>query len=121
MRNGKPKTTEGERSLATRLPRFETKSSKPDPLPQKREELDTASRYAQFNRRFPFLRKWIRCHKILGPPFEWAPWGPILLTLWGPHRDFGAPFELALLARREVAFDTANYPMQSCQNLTSIL
>ena len=29
----------------------------------------------------------------------WAP--------WGPHRDFGAPFELALLARWEVAFDTA--------------
>ena len=38
-----------------------------------------------------------RCHKILGPPFE-----------------------LALLARREVAFDTAIYPMQSCQNLPSI-
>ena len=27
----------------------------------------------------------IRCHKILGPLLE-----------WGPYRDFGAPFELAL-------------------------
>ena len=51
-----------------------------------------------------------RCHKILGPPLE-----------WGPHRDFGAPFELALSARWEVAFDTAICPMQSCQNLPSIL
>ena len=59
-----------------------------------------------------------RCHKILGPPLEW---GPILLTLWAPHRDFGPPLELALLARREVAFITAIYPMQSCQNLPSIL
>ena len=48
-----------------------------------------------------------RCHKILGLPLEWAPWGPILLTLWVPHWDFGAPFELSLLARREVAFGTA--------------
>ena len=36
-------------------------------------------------------------------------------------RHFGALFELALLARREVAFDTGIYPMQSCQNLPSIL
>ena len=33
-----------------------------------------------------------------------APWGPIL---WAPHRGFGAPFELALLVRWEVAFGTA--------------
>ena len=56
-----------------------------------------------------------QCHKILGPPLKW---GPILLILWGPHRDFGAPFELALLARLEIAFDTAIYPMQSCQTFS---
>jgi len=33
--------------------------------------------------------------------------GPILLTLWAPHWDFGAPFELALLVQREVAFGMA--------------
>ena len=62
-----------------------------------------------------------RCHKILGPPLEWGPMGPHIINIWGPHRDFGAPFELVLLARREVAFITAIYPMQSCQNLPSIL
>ena len=56
--------------------------------------------------------------KLWAPRENRAPWGPILLTLWGPHRDFGAPFELVLLVRREVAFDTAIYPMQ---NLPSIL
>ena len=29
-------------------------------------------------------------------PYEnGAPRGPRILTFWGPHRDFGAPFELA--------------------------
>ena len=34
-------------------------------------------------------------------------WSPIWLTLWGTHRDFGAPNDLALLARWEVVFGTA--------------
>ena len=46
-------------------------------------------------------------------------WGPILLTLWGPYRDFGAPFELALLARREVE---ALIPLsQTCQSAKHIV
>ena len=44
-------------------------------------------------------------------------WGPILLTLWGPHRNFGAPFELALLARREVAFDTHAIKSESAKHI----
>ena len=56
-----------------------------------------------------------RCHKILGPH------GSQIINIMGPPSEFGAPFELALLARREVAFSTAIYPMQSCQNLPSIL
>jgi len=32
--------------------------------------------------------------KIWGPRDNGAPRGPRLLTFWGPHCDFGAPFEL---------------------------
>ena len=48
------------------------------------------------------------CHKILVPR---GPMGPHI-TLCGPYRDFGAPFELALLPMRKVA-------IQSCQNLAA--
>ena len=49
-----------------------------------------------------------RCHKILGPPLEWGPMGPHIVNIMGPPLGFWAPFELALLVRREVAFGTAN-------------
>ena len=32
-----------------------------------------------------------RCHKILGPPCDWGPAGPILPVGWGPRRELGAP------------------------------
>ena len=31
------------------------------------------------------------CHKILGPPCDWGPPGPILPVGWGPRRELGAP------------------------------
>ena len=49
----------------------------------------------------------VACHKILGPSLEWGPMGPHIINIMGPHRDFGAPFELVLLARQEVVFGTA--------------
>ena len=54
-----------------------------------------------------------RCHKILGPPLEWGPMGPHIINIMAPHWDFRAPFELALLARREVAFGTVTHAITS--------
>ena len=36
-------------------------------------------------------RSGYRCHKILGPPCDWGPPGPILPEGWGPRRELGAP------------------------------
>ena len=55
MQNGRLKIMEGERSLADYQGSRQVR--KPDPLLQKREEsgeLDMASWYTQFTRRFPF-------------------------------------------------------------------
>ena len=54
-----------------------------------------------------------QCHKILGPPLAWGPMGPHIINIMAPHWDFRAPFELALLARREVAFGTVIHVIMS--------
>ena len=33
-----------------------------------------------------------QCHKVLGPPLDWAPSpGPNLLVKWDPHHEIGPP------------------------------
>ena len=58
--NGNWKTEDnGRREIASRLPRIETSLASQTHFRKKGKSLVNASRYAQFTRPLPFLRKWI--------------------------------------------------------------
>ena len=52
--------------------------------------------------------------KFWGPRQNGAPRGPRILTFWGPHCDFGAPFELVQRCSREESWQHKN--VRTCQD-----
>ena len=52
-----------------------------------------------------------QCHKVLGPPLDWAPSpGPNLLVKWDPHHEIGPPpLPLLVLALRSIGTCQCQY------------
>ena len=61
------------------------------------------------------LVTWTGVIKFWGPRENGAPRGPRILTFWGPHCDFGAPFELVQRYGREESWLHKN--VRTCQDI----